>query len=414
MRARTGVLAVAAVSAAACAPAAAAQPVGTCLDCSPSSRTVDGGRTPGWHEMYGVAAITPDDALSVGTGGDDLSVRSRHWDGHKWHSVHPPGGKLTEMWSVAAISATDVWGVGAQYNRSFAEHWDGTAWTHVATPPVDPDTEGDYLKSVNGASTDDVWAVGYTELPCCTTFQPLIEHWDGRSWAKVAYELPYGNTQGNLFGVTVVSPTDAWATGLTQDPVSAPLLLHWNGKTWKPVTDIVGVPPSVVWEVDAIAADDVWAVGAGGSAPGPTLLHWDGKVWTRFPAHTGNREWLIDGLWGVDAVAADDVWAVGAYGEQANPRHLRIVHWDGKRWKKIPAPHPGRVANRLWAVSGTRSDDAWAVGSFADNDDDMHSLYLHWNGRSWSRVRPQAGSPGPPASSEGVRRAPGTWSLQHP
>ena len=396
LRAWVGLLSVAAVTAAVGAPAgavaaAAHRPVRPGIDCSPATGVARDGRTPGWHEMYGVAAITGDDALSVGTGGDDLSVRSRHWDGRRWRSVHAPGGKLTEMWSVAAISSSDVWGVGDQYNRSFAEHWDGTSWTQVATPPVDPDTEGDYLRSVDGIAADDVWAVGDTVQSSCTTYQPLIEHWDGTSWSKVPYSLPYDNTEGNLEGVTVVSATDAWAVGATRGDVRALLVLHWNGKVWKPVTDLDGVTCCGLMSVDAVSATDVWAVGAGSSIPGSLLLHWDGKAWTSFPAHTGHRDRTIDAVWGVSATAADDVWAVGGFSNwQSIPTHVRVLHWDGIRWHDVPAPNPGRVADRLWAVSGTGPDDVWAVGSFADNDDDMHSLYLHWDGTSWTRVRPQA------------------------
>ena len=60
----------------------------------------------------------------------------------------------------------------------------------------------------------------------------LIEHWDGSSWTKVANPLPGGPEQ--LFAVSAVSATNAWAVGHydngTQDYQG--LVEHWDGTSW--------------------------------------------------------------------------------------------------------------------------------------------------------------------------------------
>lgn len=346
---------------------------------------------PGFHVLSGVEAIALDEAFSVGIGGGDLSVRARRWDGERWRVTNPPGGPVSEMYDVTAISPTDVWATGNAQGDAMANHWDGTGWTRVPTPPAEPGDD-EFLRSVDGVATDNVWAVGYTRIGG-GDLAPLIEHWDGKAWTRVPYKLPYGNTFGLLRGVTVVSATDVWAVGFTY-PDNAPLLLHWDGKDWEPVTDIVTThgESSVIslYAVDAVTTEDVWAVGEGLV---PALLHWNGQVWTRIPSPTRDRDWLVDHLYGVTAIAADDVWAVGGFGDDYSPDRTRILHWDGNDWRRVASPNPGGANNALYAVSASGQDDAWAVGSFSKRGNNEFHLYAHWDGKAWTRVLPGGGQP---------------------
>jgi hypothetical protein len=217
--------------------------------------------------------------------------------------------------------------------------------------------------------------------------RPLIEHWDGRRWRKVGYELPYGNTLGQLTGVVAVSHGEAWAVGNTYGAIDSPLLLHWTCDAgWKPDLSILGLASEthILKAVDAVSADDVWTVGAG--RRGTSTLHWDGATWRR--VKSPRSDWLIDEFFGVAAIASNDVWAVGGYGADSDPDRVRVAHWDGEQWRKVHAPNPGSEDNRLWAVGGSGPNDVWAVGSFSDGGDDVRRLYLHWDGDRWSRVRP--------------------------
>jgi len=82
---------------------------------------------------------------------------------------------------------------------------------------------------------------------------------------------------------------------------------------------------------DALATDDVWAVGDG-------ILHWDGTAWTSVPNPAGPV------LVNVDMLAADDGWEVPAarrLGESAGPR---VDHYAREQ-----LPAPGTVARpRRW------------------------------------------------------------------
>lgn len=241
--------------------------------------------------------------------------------------------------------------MGIKYNRALAQHWDGSSWSRVPTPLPDPGGD-DSLKGVDGAASDDVWAVGYSQGSGFVV--PLVMHWDGDAWTKVPVDLPFGNTFGVLRGMVAISPTDVWAVGVTGSPRDASLLLHWDGETWEPSTHVLAPDDDVVGllAVDAVSSDDVWAVGG-------ATLHWDGQIWSQV-AYTG-RDRFYDALFGVTAIAADDVWAVGGYGDDTDPNHTQILHWDGTRWSRVDSPDPGKRDNALWAVSASGPDDAWAA-----------------------------------------------------
>ena len=64
------------------------------------------------------------------------------------------------------------------------------------------------------------------------------------------------------------------------------------------------------------------------------------------------------------------------------------LHWDGTSWTPFPFPQPDAAVINLKSLSGTATDDLWAVGS-----DDTPGVVAksarsyHWDGSSWSKVR---------------------------
>jgi hypothetical protein len=84
-------------------------------------------------------------------------------------------------------------------------------------------------------------------------------------------------------------------------------------------------------------------VGGYRSPSGSAVLieHWDGSQWSLVaPPAVGNST-----LYGVDALASDDVWAVGgAHGDSL------VEHWDGTGWSVAPSPRL-QAADYLASVS---------------------------------------------------------------
>src|SRR5439155_14222441 len=87
----------------------------------------------------------------------------------------------------------------------------------------------------------------------------LIEHWTGSSWRIVP--SPNVGQESFLNSIDAISANDVWAVGSTVGRSSAkPLTLHWNGTSWS----VVAVPASAVGvliSVSASGSGDVWAVG---------------------------------------------------------------------------------------------------------------------------------------------------------
>lgn len=71
------------------------------------------------------------------------------------------------------VSANDIWAVRSGQPASL-EHWDGAAWTPVASPIA----AGEFVPALWGTATDDVWAV------VSTLSAGRLMHWDGARWTE--------------------------------------------------------------------------------------------------------------------------------------------------------------------------------------------------------------------------------------
>jgi len=290
------------------------------------------------------------------------------WNGSNWTVVSSPniGSDNNVLSRVDAVSANDVWAVGYYVNdlgiaQTLTQHWNGTQWRVVPSPNVGPLFDN-RLTSVEAVSSSDVWAVGYY-FDQEVKQQTLTMRWNGTQWNIVASpnQGQYGNT---LNDVAVVSASDVWAVGtyLTSTSIQRSLSLHWNGSNWSIVpSPPIGSGDNVLYSVDALAANDVWAVGGyRGSSSGTRVLtqHWDGTQWTVIGAAT---DLTYNVLYSVDIVAANDVWAVGAASD--NAREPLTLHWDGARWVVVrsPSAEPSLRAV-LYSVDALTSQDVWAVG----------------------------------------------------
>ena len=248
----------------------------------------------------------------------------------------------------------------------------------------------DQLAAVSAASSADAWLVGAKPLPSPSGRRPLAWHWDGHRWTDVAVTI--ADQRSAFTAVTTVSADDAWAVGVTSDngadQYGRPLVMHWNGRAWRPAA-MPGVASGVLYGVDAVGPDDVWAVGGTGTGyrmRAPLVEHWNGTRWTRVPLPELGAG--AGALVTVDAVAANDVWIANA--PSGGSTRSVVLHWDGVRLVRLPDPFGARdPAASITAVSAT---DAWAVGSYVDHPRcaNAHTLPLaaHWDGRRWARVAP--------------------------
>jgi len=126
-------------------------------------------------------------------------------------------------------------------------------WT--ALRPPNPGTSTDDLFGVAVLSSSNAWAVGDDSNGAA--FHTLIEHWNGTSWKQVPSPNPHGSSE--LESVSATSATNAWAVG--DDAKGRSVTLRWNGSKW---TNMVSPNPgdtSKMFAVAASSASNAWAVG---------------------------------------------------------------------------------------------------------------------------------------------------------
>jgi hypothetical protein len=138
------------------------------------------------------------------------------------------------------------------------------------------------------------------------------------------------------------------------DPLGSPVWTNISGKKLNGVL--------------ALAANDVWVVGAGG-----TILHYNGSSWTRQVSGTSYD------LYGIDALSASSIWVVGDHGT--------ILHYDGSNW----SPQSSGITRRLQGVGVLDSNNVWAVGDY--NVPAMKGTILHYDGSTWSEQVSGGGDP---------------------
>ena len=337
--------------------------------CNTNWSQVSSPNTTGPNLLLGVAGAAPANVWAVGYSGLDGSHRTEalHWNGTAWSLVATPnGGAGNNVFSgVAVVSANDVWAAGhfdppnAGLSQTLIDHWNGTAWT------LDPDSVAGTLRGITTLAADNVWAVGYDgDLG---SYHTLIRHWDGSTWTTVP--SPNGGAGDNsLISVAGSSPTDLWAVGYRiTGTTRQTLILHWNGTIW---TLDPNTSAGSLESVTSRSSNDVWAVGAVGQPQTTLTRHWDGSAWTTIPSPNGGSG--DNYLLGVTSLTGSDVWAVGANQPSSGPAQPLLEHWNGQTWALELPP----TAGVLWGITGTTTQELWAVG-YTGNADAYQTLIVH-------------------------------------
>jgi hypothetical protein len=355
--------------------------------------------------LEGVSAVSATDAWAAGwylsnSGADEPLIE--HWNGTAWtkmKSATPRGAQFTNLYGVSAVSPTDAWAAGYYTNGSGAQELlllqcNGTVCRRVPTTLPGGAAGGD-LYGVSADSATDAWAAGYYQNSSGVN-EPLILHWNGTAWKKVKSTGPIGAQGTHLFGVSAVSPKDAWMVGQYTNSSGAaePLIMRCDGKTCKQVPSPApsGATAPSLNGVSAASATDAWAAGRYDNSSGVSetlVLHWNGKAWKQVasPTPTGAQ---FARLGGVSAVPVADGWAVGSYENSSGVNEALLLQCTGKTCKQADSPAPGG-AQYLSGVSADSAKDAWAVGQYESSAAER-TLTLHWNGTAWKQVKSPNGA----------------------
>jgi hypothetical protein len=242
------------------------------------------------------------------------------------------------------------------------------------------------LYSVWGSSASDVFTVGEPG----GSFESGIFHYDGQSWTRQATE------QGViLYSVWGLGAGDVFAVG--SDPLGANgydgAILHFDGSAWSPmpgpgVASSDGAVEVSFYSVWGSSGTNVFAVGeSNGGFSRALVARYDGAGWAEMPLPSRDNRVLTD----VSGTSSEDVYAVGYFAQsfslrRAAPRtaNLRtfaegfILHYDGTLWSEVLPLTAGLAFNAVWASA---PNDVFAVGSA----NDAAAIY-HYDGAGWSPV----------------------------
>jgi hypothetical protein len=320
--------------------------------------------------LSGVATVSATNVWAVGGFGSQMGggqTLIENWNGTIWSVVTSsnPGSIYNHLNGVTAVSATDVWAVGYYVNttgvtQTLIEHWNGTSWSAVKSPSPAP--VNNELFSVAAVSANDIWTVGFTSTN--TTDHTLVEHWNGTSWSVVKSPNP-GSSSDHLAGVAAVSSKNVWAVG-DSNTFGKTLVEHWNGTSWSVVTSPSPGIGDDLTSVAAVSASNIWAAGyTSTSSTNLTLVeHWNGTSWQVVKSVNVGKS---PAFWAITAVSATDVWVVGSDGTSTKFDVTLTERWNGTSWSVVKSPSPGSFSTQLVGVAAVSATDVWAVGH-ADNN----------------------------------------------
>jgi pimeloyl-ACP methyl ester carboxylesterase len=324
-----------------------------------------------------VAAVSPTDIWTI----DGSTID--HGNGVSWDTPITMPGDVLE--GIDAVSATDIWVVGYDsvnnVLQTLALHTTdgGQTWTSIQGQNVG--ARNNQFNAVAGVLDNQIWAAGYY-IDSTGTSQPLIEFWNGSSWSVSSTPVtPNVNVFGTQLTAIAVTPTDAWAVGLsgvTFGSQITPVAMELVGGSWQVVQSPV-VDQTHAWEFTGVAIAsssggpaDVWAVGTSfntNGAPLPDLIEhyttatgWQIITTPQPPGSQGAS--LSDMSMG----ASNDIWAAGAWGDSSGVGHNLIKHFDGSNWTIEVTPDVGTFTNFLNGIAATGPGTAAAVGSSTNSN----------------------------------------------
>jgi hypothetical protein len=279
-------------------------------------------------DLAAVDDLGPSDAWAVGTIAGLTLIE--HWNGTSWKIVSSPNpatgtpGDDDELDAIAGTGPEDLWAAGSDTNEHTGaiellfEHWNGKTWTAAPSPTTGEEFE--FASAITVIGPDDAWAVGSNKTDGSDT---LSAHWNGESWSIVPTPefTDKGGAHNELTGVSADGPDDLWASGFADsvngENLAVPYLLHWNGTSWT-FTKIKnkGTEGSRLNDVQVLSPTNAWAVGQTQELNGSILSlteQFNGSSWkiVKSPDPGKQGKLLDNSLRSVTSAGGGDLFAVG-------------------------------------------------------------------------------------------------------
>lgn len=307
--------------------------------------------------------------------------------------------RLGRRCALATVAVALIAGSAAAAQAAPADRASASRWRIVAT--FGPVKGYSILGDVSATGPASAWATGVLcDVTCKAQGEnspaPLLEHWNGRSWSRVA--APKGAT---FPGGPSAIRGGVWLTAQIRGHTDT---LRWFGDRWlnigvppcRPFYQLTAFGPNDVWAfgparcaavytghgwhlttrplpggtVSPVSASDIWVfdvnlrtrTNSRGSAEFMTAEHWNGRGWQRgadiaMPTAPPHPKGTFEGA-GVTAFSPRNMWVTYSWGTTMGCCGASRVleHWNGRRWQKTTIPFPVSTMSDLVADGG---DGIW-------------------------------------------------------
>ncbi|MDX1902413.1 MAG: hypothetical protein SFW66_10530 [Gammaproteobacteria bacterium] len=221
---------------------------------------------------------------------------------------------------ISAVSATQAWAVGVRTRATTCSsgnyrytilYWNGASWVELTpstSPSIPADGTSSAIQNLNAVHVINTTGTGAGTIGFAVGQSGTILKYNGSNWVTDT-----SSVTNNLFGVYVVSMSEAWAVG------ASGRILKWNGSTWSTVTSPTTTQLNGITMLDTDGSGTAnygWAVGNSGVA-----IVYNGSSWSSQNIG-GSTTW-----WSVAIPQLNDAWAAGNGGN--------IRHWDGSAWNTV-------------------------------------------------------------------------------
>ena len=249
------------------------------------------------------------------------------------------------------------------------EQWNGNSWAHAAVP-LPTNATWAVLTAVSCPKADSCFAVGgFIGRGINAQEQPLVERWNGSVWAVVAAPNPHAENGSDFTGIDCLAPTTCEVVGDYNyaDVAQSVFAYGYASGSWTSQPQVNPVGQELNSDA-SVSCASVTACNSVGSWTGNFTLglteFWNGTSWVHQGSH-GPLGTTTNELFGVSCAGLDLCFAVGDASDNANnaPTQTMAEGWTGNKWLQVPTANPAGASSSLDGVSCPPSGSCIAVGS---------------------------------------------------
>ncbi|MBS1551648.1 MAG: T9SS type A sorting domain-containing protein [Bacteroidetes bacterium] len=241
----------------------------------------------------------------------DTLVFSRQWN--FFRNPNPDAGRNL-LRGVRANLSNDVRAIGeaagvpVPTTGTLVSHWNCSDW-NIESAPNQSNNRSNYITKINGLSSDDIGASGYSRV-ISGTYQAMKLDKTGSDWNLVM--VPQPGLENFLYQIDIIAADNIRVAGQYNDGTQyRPFFLHYNGSSWT-IESSPGGGAGIVHN----SSDDIWSSGSG-------FVHYDGIAWNSESAPVPYGGSMLH----MSRVSAADIWAVGRYLDGDNFKTL-TMHFE--------------------------------------------------------------------------------------